>query len=290
MFSKKWTMTSTDDYSTQIERLQDELDEADAVLIGGGSGLSTSAGLTYSGKRFEENFSDFISKYGFSDMYSAGFYLYPTAEEYWAYWSRHIYFNRYDRPVGQPYLDLLKIVNKKDYFIITTNVDHQFQIADFDKDRLFYTQGDYGLWQCSKPCHQKTYDNEAIVYRMVSEQKDMKIPSELVPHCPLCGRRMSMNLRIDNGFVEDEGWHSAAQRYSQYVQKHQSDHVLFLELGVGSNTPAIIKYPFWKMTYSNPKAVYACINLGEAYTAKEIESRSICINEDIGKVLRELVA
>ena len=290
MFSKKWTMTSTDDYSTQIERLQDELDESDAVLIGGGSGLSTSAGLTYSGKRFEENFSDFISKYGFSDMYSAGFYLYPTAEEYWAYWSRHIYFNRYDRPVGQPYLDLLKIVNKKDYFIITTNVDHQFQIADFDKDRLFYTQGDYGLWQCSKPCHQKTYDNEAIVYRMVSEQKDMKIPSELVPHCPLCGRRMSMNLRIDNGFVEDEGWHSAAQRYSQYVQKHQSDHVLFLELGVGSNTPAIIKYPFWKMTYSNPKAVYACINLGEAYTAKEIESRSICINEDIGKVLRELVA
>ena len=290
MFSKKWTMTSTDDYSTQIERLQDELDEADAVLIGGGSGLSTSAGLTYSGKRFEENFSDFISKYGFSDMYSAGFYLYPTAEEYWAYWSRHIYFNRYDRPVGQPYLDLLKIVNKKDYFIITTNVDHQFQIADFDKDRLFYTQGDYGLWQCSKPCHQKTYDNEAIVYRMVSEQKDMKIPSELVPHCPLCGRRMSMNLRIDNGFVEDEGWHSAAQRYSQYVQKHQSDHVLFLELGVGSNTPAIIKYPFWKMTYSNPKAVYACINLGEAYTAKEIANRSICINEDIGKVLRELVA
>ena len=185
---------------------------------------------------------------------------------------------------------MLKIVNKKDYFIITTNVDHQFQIADFDKDRLFYTQGDYGLWQCSKPCHQKTYDNEAIVYRMVSEQKDMKIPSELVPHCPLCGRRMSMNLRIDNGFVEDEGWHSAAQRYSQYVQKHQSDHVLFLELGVGSNTPAIIKYPFWKMTYSNQKAVYACINLGEAYTAKEIESRSICINEDIGKVLRELVA
>ncbi len=289
MFSKKWTMTSTDDYSTQIERLQNELDEADAVLIGGGSGLSTSAGLTYSGKRFEENFSDFISKYGFRDMYSAGFYPYPTAEEYWAYWSRHIYFNRYDRAAGQPYLDLLKIVNKKDYFIITTNVDHQFQIAGFDRDRLFYTQGDYGLWQCSKPCHQKTYDNEAIVHRMVSEQKDMKIPSELVPYCPLCGRRMSMNLRIDNSFVEDEGWHSAAQRYSQYVQKHQSDHVLFLELGVGSNTPAIIKYPFWKMTYSNPKAVYACINLGEAYTAKEIENRSICINEDIGKVLRELI-
>lgn len=290
MFSKKWTMTSTDDYSTQIERLRDELDEADAVLIGGGSGLSTSAGLTYSGKRFEENFSDFISKYGFRDMYSAGFYPYPTAEEYWAYWSRHIYFNRYDRAAGQPYLDLLKILNKKDYFIITTNVDHQFQIAGFDKDRLFYTQGDYGLWQCSKPCHQKTYDNEAIVHRMVSEQKDMKIPSELVPYCPLCGRRMSMNLRIDDSFVEDEGWHSASKRYSQYVRSHQHSHMLFLELGVGSNTPAIIKYPFWKMTYSNPKAVYACINLGEAYTAKEIANRSICINEDIGKVLRELVA
>lgn len=290
MFSKKWTMTSTDDYSTRIERLRDELDEADAVLIGGGSGLSTSAGLTYSGKRFEENFSDFISKYGFRDMYSAGFYPYPTVEEYWAYWSRHIYFNRYDRAAGQPYLDLLKILNKKDYFIITTNVDHQFQIAGFDKDRLFYTQGDYGLWQCSKPCHQKTYDNETIVHRMVSEQKDMKIPSELVPYCPLCGRRMSMNLRIDNSFVEDEGWHSAAKRYSQYVRSHQHSHMLFLELGVGSNTPAIIKYPFWNMTYSNPKAVYACINLGEAYTAKEIANRSIYINEDIGKVLRELVA
>ena len=290
MFSKKWTMTSTDDYSMQIERLQCELEEADAVLVGGGSGLSTSAGLTYSGKRFEENFSDFISKYGFRDMYSAGFYPYQTAEEYWAYWSRHIYFNRYDRPARQPYLDLLKIVKKKDYFIITTNVDHQFQTAGFDKDKLFYTQGDYGLWQCSKPCHQKTYDNEAIVRRMVSEQKDMKIPSGLIPYCPLCGRRMNMNLRIDNNFVEDEGWHSAAQRYSQYIQKHQSSHVLFLELGVGTNTPAIIKYPFWNMTHSNPKAVYACINLGEAYTDKEIKDRSICINEDIGKVLREIVA
>ncbi len=290
MFSKKWTMISTDDYSIQIERLQCELDCADAILVGGGSGLSTSAGLTYSGKRFEENFSDFISRYGFRDMYSAGFYPYQTTEEYWAYWSRHIYFNRYDRPAGQPYLDLLKIVKKKDYFVITTNVDHQFQISGFDKDRLFYTQGDYGLWQCSKPCHQKTYDNEAIVRRMVSEQKDMKIPAGLIPYCPLCGRKMSMNLRIDNNFVEDEGWHSATKRYSQYIQKHQNSHVMFLELGVGSNTPAIIKYPFWNMTHSNPKAVYACINLGEAYTAKEIKDRSICINEDIGKVLREIVA
>ena len=290
MFSKKWTMISTDNYSMQIECIRCELDEADAILIGGGSGLSTSAGLTYSGKRFEENFSDFISKYSFRDMYSAGFYPYQTAEEYWAYWSRHIYFNRYDRPAGQPYLDLLKIVKKRDYFVITTNVDHQFQIAGFDKDRLFYTQGDYGLWQCSKPCHQKTYDNEVVVRRMASEQKDMRIPTGLIPYCPLCGRRMSMNLRIDNDFVEDEGWHSAAKRYSHYIQKHQSGRVLFLELGVGSNTPAIIKYPFWNMTYSNPKAVYACINLGEAYTSKEIKDRSICINEDISKVLREIVA
>ncbi|WP_400203645.1 SIR2 family NAD-dependent protein deacylase [Candidatus Methanomassiliicoccus intestinalis] len=283
-------MTFTDDYSKQIKHLRCEIEETDAIVIGGGSGLSTSAGLTYSGKRFEENFSDFITRYDLTNMYTGGFYPYQTAEEYWAYWSRYIYVNRYDKPAGQPYLDLLKIVKNKDYFVITTNVDHQFQIAGFDKNRIFCTQGDYGLWQCSKPCHQKTYDNEMIVRRMVSEQEDMKIPSELIPHCPICGRKMCVNLRIDNNFVEDEDWHFAAENYSRYIQNHKNSRILFLELGVGCNTPTIIKYPFWRMTYLNPQAVYACINLGEAHTAKEIEPRSICIDEDIGKVLREIVA
>ena len=281
-------MKSTTDCCDNITRLKEELDTADAVVIGAGSGLSASAGFTYTGERFSQYFGDFIEKYGFHDMYSGGFYPFDGLEEHWAYWSRYIYINRYLDAPKPVYHDLLKLVQDKEYFVLTTNVDHCFQKAGFDKHRLFYTQGDYGLWQCSKPCHQKTYDNEAVVRRMMAEQKDMKIPSELVPHCPRCGTPMSMNLRADDTFVEDEGWHAAAQRYTDFLRRHEEQHILFLELGVGGNTPAIIKYPFWRMTYQNPKAVYACVNLSEAYCPKEIQKRAICIDGDIGKLLCEL--
>ena len=288
MFSRITTMKSTTDCYDNITRLKEELDTADAVVIGAGSGLSASAGFTYTGERFRQYFGDFIEKYGFHDMYSGGFYPFDGLEEHWAYWSRYIYINRYLDAPNPVYHDLLKLVQDKEYFVLTTNVDHCFQKAGFDKHRLFYTQGDYGLWQCSKPCHQKTYDNEAVVRRMMAEQKDMKIPSELVPHCPRCGTPMSMNLRADDTFVEDEGWHAAAQRYTDFLRRHEEQHILFLELGVGGNTPAIIKYPFWRMTYQNPKAVYACVNLSEAYCPKEIQKRAICIDGDIGKLLCEL--
>ena len=288
MFSRITTMKSTTDCCDNITRLKEELDTADAVVIGAGSGLSASAGFTYTGERFRQYFGDFIEKYGFHDMYSGGFYPFDGLEEHWAYWSRYIYINRYLDAPKPVYHDLLKLVQGKEYFVLTTNVDHCFQKAGFDKHRLFYTQGDYGLWQCSKPCHQKTYDNEAVVRRMMAEQKDMKIPSELVPHCPRCGTPMSMNLRADDTFVEDEGWHAAAQRYTDFLRRHEEQHILFLELGVGGNTPAIIKYPFWRMTYKNPKAVYACVNLSEAYCPKEIQKRAICIDGDIGKLLCEL--
>lgn len=281
-------MKSTTDCCDNITRLKEELDTADAVVIGAGSGLSASAGFTYTGERFSQYFGDFIEKYGFHDMYSGGFYPFDGLEEHWAYWSRYIYINRYLDAPKPVYHDLLKLVQDKEYFVLTTNVDHCFQKAGLDKHRLFYTQGDYGLWQCSKPCHQKTYDNEAVVRRMMAEQKDMKIPSELVPHCPRCGTPMSMNLRADDTFVEDEGWHAAAQRYTDFLRRHEEQHILFLELGVGGNTPAIIKYPFWRMTYQNPKAVYACVNLSEAYCPKEIQKRAICIDGDIGKLLCEL--
>ena len=281
-------MKSTTDCCDNITRLKEELDTADAVVIGAGSGLSASAGFTYTGERFRQYFGDFIEKYGFHDMYSGGFYPFDGLEEHWAYWSRYIYINRYLDAPKPVYHDLLKLVQGKEYFVLTTNVDHCFQKAGFDKHRLFYTQGDYGLWQCSKTCHQKTYDNEAVVRRMMAEQKDMKIPSELVPHCPRCGTPMSMNLRADDTFVEDEGWHAAAQRYTDFLRRHEEQHILFLELGVGGNTPAIIKYPFWRMTYQNPKAVYACVNLSEAYCPKEIQKRAICIDGDIGKLLCEL--
>ena len=288
MFSRMSITKSTETCSQQIERLKSALDAADAVVIGAGAGLSTSAGFTYSGERFERHFSDFAQKYGFEDMYSGGFFPYSTPEEYWAYWSRYIWINRYEAPPKPVYEQLLELVKDKDYFVLTTNVDHCFQKAGFDKQRLFYTQGDYGLWQCSQPCHQKTYDNEAVVRRMVAEQRDMWVPSELVPRCPRCGRPMTMNLRADDRFVEDEGWHAAVRRYSDFLRRHENAPVLFLELGVGSNTPGIIKYPFWQMTARNPKAAYACVNYGEAACPAEIEARAICIGLDAGAVIAAL--
>ena len=271
-------------------RLLQAIEEADAVLVGAGAGLSTSAGFTYAGERFERWFSDFEEAYGYHDMYAGGFYPYDTLEEHWAFWSRYIYCNRFDQPAGQAYLDLLELVGKKDYFVLTTNVDHRFQVAGFDKHRLFYTQGDYGLFQCSEPCCQETWDNEEQVRAMLAEQRDLRIPSELVPRCPHCGRPAAMNLRSDGTFVEDAGWHRAAERYQEFLQRHQGMRVLYLELGVGGNTPAIIKYPFWRMTAQNPSATYACINKGEAFTPRELSAQSLVIDGDIGEVLAAALA
>lgn len=259
------------------------------MIIGAGAGLSTSAGFTYNGERFEKYFADFAEKYGFKDMYSGGFYPFSSLEEHWAYWSRYIFINRYQDPPKPLYNELLKLVDGKDYFVITTNVDHCFQKAGFDKKRLFYTQGDYGLFQCSEPCCNETYDNEALIREMVERQENMRIPTELLPTCPHCGKPMAMNLRADDTFVEDEGWHLAAERYENFLRTRSGQKILFLELGVGWNTPVIIKYPFWQMTAKNPNAAYVCINNGEAVCPPEIRRQSICINDDIGKVLSACV-
>lgn len=277
------------DYSEQINKIKEELKSADAVLIGAGAGLSTSAGFTYTGKRFSDNFGDFERKYNFHDMYSGGFYPYPTLEEYWAYWSRYVFINRYQDPPKPVYSELLKLVQDKNYFVLTTNVDHCFLNAGFDKGRVFYTQGDYGLFQCSEPCHDKTYDNEDIIRRMVSEQNDMKIPSELIPLCPKCGKAMTMNLRADSTFVQDDGWYLASKRYETFIEKYKDGNIVLLELGVGNNTPSIIKYPFWRFAMRNEKAFYVSINYGEAFCPVEIGKRSICINEDIYKVIGRLL-
>ncbi len=282
------TRRSTPDCSAEIERLRAALERADAVVIGAGSGLSTSAGFTYSGARFERYFSDFGAKYGFSDMYTGGFFPYPSQEEYWAYWSRYILVNRYQDAPKPVYDDLLRLIQGKDHFAITTNVDHCFQKAGFDKKRLFYTQGDYGLFQCSTPCCQETWDNEMIVREMVKRQAGMRIPTELIPVCPHCGKPMTMNLRSDDKFVEDEGWHAAAERYENFLRTRGRQKILFLELGVGYNTPGIIKYPFWRMTAENPRAVYACVNRGQAECPQAIAERSICIDGDIGETLARL--
>ena len=282
-------MEFVNEFLPLLERLNEALLKADTVLIGAGAGLSTSAGFTYSGERFEKHFADFRAKYSFSDMYTGGFYPYTTLEERWAYWSRYIMINRYADAPKPVYENLHKLINGKNYFVLTTNVDHCFQKAGFDKARLFYTQGDYGLFQCSVPCHQNTYDNEAQVRTMYEQQHDMKIPKELIPYCPVCGKPMSMNLRADDTFVEDAGWQVAAQRYADFLTAYKNSRILFLELGVGANTPGIIKYPFQHMAAHNPQSVYVCINYGEAFSPQEIEQRSICINGDIGEVITELI-
>lgn len=288
MYSKMLTKESTKGYWDKCNRLQTALRKADAIIIGAGAGLSASAGFAYTGARFDKYFADFKEKYGFDDMYYGGFYPYPTLEEYWAYWSRYITINRYMDAPKPVYHQLLSLVADRDYFVLTTNVDHQFQKAGFDKKRLFYTQGDYGLLQCAKPCHDRTYDNEACIKEMFEKQRDMKIPSELIPRCPRCGAPMTVNLRADNTFVQDPGWYRAAAYYEDFIKRRRTMRILFFELGVGGNTPGIIKYPFWKMTAENQNAAYACINQSEAVCPPEIAGRSICINEDIGRVLSVL--
>ena len=285
----------------KVIEFQEVLDQTDTVLIGAGAGLSTAAGFAYGGEPFRRYFADFDEKYGFHDMYSGGFYPFPTLEEHWAYWSRFVFLNRYCDPPKPVYKNLLELVKDKDYFVLTTNVDHCFQKAGFDKHRLFYTQGDYGLWQCSKSCHNKTYDNGDIIRQMVEAQgfqvtgqgmelltgtvSKMAVPTELVPHCPKCGAPMAMNLRADHTFVQDEGWYTAAGRYDDLVRRHKNTPVLYLELGVGMNTPGIIKYNFWRQVYQNPKANYICINKGQSYAPREIANRSICLDMDAAQVL-----
>lgn len=287
MFSRNQTTKFTENFSDNIEKLKEKFHTADAVVIGAGAGLSDAAGFTYSGEKFEKYFSDFRKKYGFEDMYSGGFYPYQTPEEHWAYWSRYIFVNRYQDAPKPVYENLLKLVADKNYFVITTNVDHCFQKAGFDKKRLFYTQGDYGLFQCSEPCCQETFDNEDVIREMAERQKDMKIPTELLPVCPHCGKPLTMNLRSDDKFVEDEGWHRAAERYEDFLRTCAGQKILFLELGVGYNTPIIIKYPFWQMTAKNPNAIYACINQGQEVCPTEIRHKSICIDDDISNIINK---
>ena len=288
-----------------IEKLRTALREAEAVIIGAGAGLSTSAGFTYSEERFDKYFFDFAKKFGISDMYSGGFYPFPDDETRWAWWARHIYYNRYIDTPKPVYEELLDLVKDKDYFVITTNVDHRFQAAGFDKKRLYYTQGDYGLFQSVNPRIQKTYDNEEWVMKAMEAQGfvrgengvfqvpadgelKMQIPAELIPKCPDDGSDMTMNLRADDTFVQDEGWYAASERYSDFLRRHKNMKTLFLDAGTGFNTPIIFKVPFWQMTESWPDATYACLNYGQAFAPDEIKSKSICINGDIGDILSQL--
>ena len=291
----------------RISKLRESIRKADAVLIGAGAGLSTAAGFLYSGKRFDRYFRDFSRAYGFRDMYSGGFYPYRTKEAFWAFWSRYVWINRYMDAPKDTYALLLRLVRDKDWFVLTTNVDHCFEKAGFDRRRLFCTQGDYGLFQCTKPCCSKTWGNEETVRRMVlaqgfgigdrgeltlpeGRQAVMEVPSALLPVCPSCGRPLTMNLRSDDRFVEDEAWHKAAAAYEAWVTAHQGGAVVYLEIGVGYNTPGIIKYNFWQQVVQNENAVYACLNAEEDPVPEAIRARSLVIGGDAHEILQELLA
>lgn len=307
--ARKGVKMNRNDSGSKIKSI---LEKSDAIVIGAGAGLSTSAGFAYSGERFENYFWDFKRLYGFSDMYTGGFYPYKTAEEKWAYWSRFVFINRYMNPPKKVYENLLALVKSRNYFVITTNVDHCFQKAGFEKERLFYMQGDYGLFQCSEPCHNKTYNNRESIVNLLEgqgmkiKQGELQTPlesrlikinenvqfSEIVSRltCPVCGKPLSMNLRADDTFVQDDGWYEAAKRYENFLSAMPTYNApVFLELGVGYNTPGIIKYPFWRMTAENPQSTYICINAGETDCPKEIEERSVCINDDIGEIIGRIV-
>lgn len=290
-FRKDYCIDQEIPYEEQLQQAAKLLDNAQMLLIGAGAGASAAAGLTYDGERFYKNFQEFIEKYGkihMRDMYSSGFYPFPTQEAKWGYWSKHSMINRFLPPALPLYQKLYEAVKEKDYFVLTTNVDHQFQKAGFAVERIFATQGDYGMIQCEKGCHPKIYDAEELFRRMDRVRKECLIPSDMVPKCPVCGGNMMMHLRCDGNFVEDEDWHAASERYVNFVQKTAGKSTVLLELGVGFNTPGIIKYPFWRMTAENPKAVYVCINYGAAGCPEEIAAQSICIDGDIGEVLEQL--
>ena len=280
-----------DAYEDQIDRAAKNIRNTDCVIIGAGAGASTAAGIQYGGKRFTDNFAEFIKKYGeyyMTDMYAAGFYPYPSEEAKWGYWSKHALMNRFDPPALPLYTELYDIVKNKEYFVLTTNVDHQFYKAGFDEKRIFATQGDYGKIQCQKACHPKTYDAKDLFRKMDKARRDCLIPSELVPKCPVCGGNMAMNLRCDNYFVEDEAWHEAADRYAGFLEQHKDKKVVLLELGVGFNTPIIIRFPFEKMVRENSSYSLIRMNMDEAVVPESFGKRAIGIGGDMAKAITDI--
>lgn len=273
-----------DDFTQRLDRAKKVIEEGDYIIIGAGAGLSTAAGIEYSGERFEKYFRDFIDHYHFTDMYSSGFYPFETSEEKWAYWARHIFANRYDVGKTSVYQKLRKLVENKEYFVITTNVESQFWINGFEDERIFATQGDYGLLQCGKACHDKLYPNENQVYEWLENTNDFKIDSELIPYCPVCGEEMDLNLRKDNYFVEDKKWHQMNRNYYNFL-KNIDGKFVFLEIGVGFNTPTIIRYPFEQMTYNNEDATLIRLNLDYPNPIPENKDKTISFDENVEEIL-----
>lgn len=266
-----------------LEQSKRLIHDCDVVIVGAGAGLSTAAGLHYSGKRFTDNFPDYISKYQLTDMYSSAFYPFQTLEEKWGYFSRHIKLNRFDAEVGLVYKNLKCILDEKEHFVITTNGDDQFFRAGFDPENVFATQGHYNLFQCKVACHDTLYENEEMVNQMVEQQKDCKIPTELIPTCPVCGGELVAHLRMDQYFVENEDWHKASQRYQQFLQSCIGKKVVFLELGIGFNTPSIIRWPFEKMVVQFNNSYLIRVNMDNVQPSYDIQDKGVLIEGDIAE-------
>ena len=276
-----------EEYKLRINKMKQLLKEADCILIGAGSGLSTAAGLKYSGENFQKNYKEFMQKYHFEDLYSASFYEFKTQEEKWAFFSKMILLNRYNKPLTL-YKELYDIVKDKNYFVITTNVDGQFEISGFDKEKIFAVQGDYKYLQCENACHNKLYDNSEIVKKWTANMKECKIPSELVMKCPVCGGNMDMNLRKDDKFVQDENWYKQLKAYKDFLKEMKNKNVVLLEIGVGFNTPGIIRFPFEKMTIENSKTRLIRINKNYLKCFLDIADKAITFTEEVKQILDDL--
>ena len=270
----------------KINETKELIKNADYILIGAGAGLSTSAGIEYTGKRFKDNFSEFIKKYNFTDMYTSGFYDFETEEEKWAYWAKHMHINNIGAEATKLYKDILKLIKNKEYFVITTNVDDQFYKSGFDENKIFAIQGSYRYIQCSQACHNKVYDATEIVKEMISKTKDCKIPTELVPICPVCGEVMETNLRKDSYFVQDDRWYIQNKRYEEFLTKAKNKELLLIELGVGFNTPGIIRFPFEQMVYQTDNWKLVRLNKDNCETILNIENRYIPLQNNISEIIQ----
>lgn len=278
------------DFEERIALAKKKFAEAGAVVVGAGAGLSAAAGLDYSGPEFKREFADYIRKYGFPDLYSSSFYEFPTEEERWARWARHIDYIRF-RPQAMPlYKDLYDLVKDKNYFVITTNVDAQFRKAGFNPGKIFEVQGDYGMMQCALGCHPKLYSDKETVERILKHSHDMTVPPEYLPVCPVCGGNMDVHVRKNGFFVQDEAWNKAAGRYEGFITRYaENRRVVLLELGIGYNTPAIIRFPFERITYRNPEATLVRLNAEYPAGPAETAARTISFTEDMNEVIGKLI-
>lgn len=270
-------------------KIKELIKNADAILIGAGAGLSSSAGIDYSKYSFSKNFPELVKAYGMTDMYTSSFYDFDSEEERWSYWAKHINYSFIAPPPLKTYKELYELVKNKNYFVITTNVDGQFEKSGFDKTRVFEVQGSYGKMQCSVGCHNRVYDNTKLVKKMLECKDNLKIDKELIPKCPVCGKNMEINIRKDSFFIEDDNWHYLNDNYEKFIKNNIDKKMILIELGVGFNTPGIIRYPFDQLAYKYDNVTLIRINNKYPEILLKSKGKSISIAEDCTEAIKMLL-